>query len=157
MNKYSKILDAVMEVLKWICGICLCIVFLFSFINIVTRNIFLVSWLFIPGIIKTAFLWMVFCGIAVLYRLSGHLKMDFFSDKFSKKTGRIFEMIFILLEIILFVIFVIFGLKISNVRMHINFDTWRFPTGYAFLALPVNSFIMLFFTFEKILKIKEKK
>ena len=47
-------------------------------------------------------------------------------------------------------LFVAYGLSIAKVRMRISFETWKFPTGVAYLAAPVSGMIMIVFCIDKI-------
>ena len=38
------------------------------------------------------------------------------------------------------------GIEVTKVRMRIPFDTWDLPTGYAYMAVPICSVIMILVT-----------
>jgi TRAP-type C4-dicarboxylate transport system permease small subunit len=43
-------------------------------------------------------------------------------------------------------ILVIKGIEVTRVRMRIPFDTWDLPTGYAYVAVPICSAVMMIVT-----------
>ena len=53
----------------------------FTSLNIVLRNLLGVSWLFVDGLLRLMFIWMVFLGTSALYYRNDHLVMDFFQGK----------------------------------------------------------------------------
>ena len=131
-------------------------VLLITVTNIVLRNVLSVSWLFMDGLLRLLFIWMVFSGTAVLYYRNDHLVMDFFSGKFSPKMARRIDMIQQLLFLVFMAILVFYGMQITKVRMGIPFETWDLPTGYAYVAVPVNALLMGLFCIEKILTLRGK-
>jgi len=131
-------------------------VLLITVTNIVLRNVLSVSWLFMDGLLRLLFIWMVFSGTAVLYYRNDHLVMDFFSGKFSPRMARNIDMIQQLLFLVFMGILVFYGLQITKVRMGIPFETWNLPTGYAYVAVPVNALLMGLFCIEKIITLRGK-
>jgi len=129
-------------------------VLLITVTNIVLRNVLSVSWLFMDGLLRLLFIWMVFSGTAVLYYRNDHLVMDFFSGKFSPKMARRIDLIQQLLFLVFMAILVFYGMQITKVRMGIPFETWNLPTGYAYVAVPVNALVMGLFCIEKILTLR---
>jgi uncharacterized integral membrane protein len=56
------------------------------------------------------------------------------------------------------VLFVLYGLSIARVRMRISFETWKFPTGVAYLAAPLSGMFMILFCINKIrLSVKRRQ
>jgi TRAP-type C4-dicarboxylate transport system permease small subunit len=131
-------------------------VLLITVTNIVLRNVLGVSWLFMDGLLRLLFIWMVFSGTAVLYYRNDHLVMDFFSGKFSPRMARRIDLIQQLLFLVFMAILVFYGMQITKVRMGIPFETWNLPTGYAYVAVPVNALLMGLFCIEKILTLRGK-
>jgi TRAP-type C4-dicarboxylate transport system permease small subunit len=59
-----------------------------------------------------------------------------------------------LLFLVFMGILVFYGIQITKVRMGIPFETWNLPTGYAYMAVPVNALLMGMFCIEKILRLR---
>jgi TRAP-type C4-dicarboxylate transport system permease small subunit len=51
-----------------------------------------------------------------------------------------------LMTTIFLVVLVLKGIEVTKVRMRIPFDTWDLPTGYAYIAIPICSAIMIIVT-----------
>ena len=151
---FSNILKKTVSIMTKITGFLFFVVLLVTVANILLRNVLSVSWLFMSGLLRLSFIWMVFTGTAVLYYNNDHLIMDFFSGKFSVKWHKIVD----ILEQVMFLLFcavlVFYGIQVTKVRMGIPFETWKVPTGYAFVAVPVNGFIMALFSIEKLIKMR---
>ena len=125
-------------------------VFLVTVLNISLRNLGGVTWLWIPGVSRLLFIWAVFMGTAVLYKTNDHLIMDFFLNRFSPARRQRLELAINIAFLAFLVLFVAYGLSIAKVRMRISFETWKFPTGVAYLAAPVSGMIMIVFCIDKI-------
>ena len=125
-------------------------VFLVTVLNITLRNLGGVTWLWIPGLSRLLFIWTVFMATAVLYERHDHLIMDFFVSKFSPRRRKTLELSINIVFLVFLVLFVLYGLSIARVRMRISFETWKFPTGVAYLAAPVSGAIMMLFCVNKI-------
>ena len=125
-------------------------VFLVTVLNITLRNLGGVTWLWIPGLSRLLFIWSVFLATAVLYERNDHLIMDFFVNKFSPQRKKSLELTINMVILLFLILFVLYGLSIARVRMRISFETWKFPTGVAYLAAPVSGAIMMLFCVNKI-------
>jgi TRAP-type C4-dicarboxylate transport system permease small subunit len=149
---YNKFLQKFESILTLLTGYLFLAVLLITASNIMLRNVLGVSWLFMNGLQRLLFIWMVFTGTSVLYYRNEHLMMDFFSGKFSKKMARFIDTTQNIMFIVFVVILIIYGIQITRVRMTIPFETWDFPTGYAYMAVPVNAVVMGLFCVEKLIK-----
>ncbi len=120
-----------------------------SAVNIILRNVLFVSWLSAATLLKMMFVWMVFIGASAAYHNLDHLKMDFFSRRFSKRTERASGFLFLALSLTLLAVMAVYGFNISMVRMSIPFETDKaVPTGYLYLSVPVCALVMILFTFD---------
>ena len=125
--------------------------FLVTVLNITLRNLGGIAWLWIPGVSRLLFIWSVFMGTAVLYQRDDHLVMDFFVNKIDPVKRKRFELLKNSIFLIFLILLVIYGFNITKVRMRISFETWKFPTGFAYLAAPVSGLIMIVFCIEKLI------
>ena len=147
--KYHSMCNRISSILAAVTGLLLTGVLALSVVNILLRNVFSISWLSADVILKLMFVWMVFIGASVAYYNVDHLKMDFLSMRFSKKTKKITELVFLATTLILLVIMVIYGFNVSIVRMTIPFESNKaIPTGYLYSSVPISAIIMIFFTFD---------
>jgi TRAP-type C4-dicarboxylate transport system permease small subunit len=141
----SWIIRAV-ENLEWFAGAFFLALFLLNMLRIFLRYFLGVAWLWEPDFSRLLFIWIVFIGATVLYVGKGHLVVDYFLTHRQPKTrGRMHFMID-LMTLIFLAVLVLNGVEVTKVRMRIPFDTWDLPTGYAYMAVPICSAIMIIVT-----------
>lgn len=151
MKKYRLICDKLSMVLSYIAGGLLTIVFLTFAANIVLRNIFNYSWLFSQALLKITFVWMVFLGVAVMDFRTEHLKMDFLSNKFSKKMTTVVDWATMIIKFVILGILIVYGFKVTKLRMSIPFPTYKkLGTGWMYLSIPVSAILMVLFSVDHI-------
>jgi TRAP-type C4-dicarboxylate transport system permease small subunit len=146
----QKICNGMHWFLTRLSGVLFAGVFAVTILNISLRNLGGVTWLWIPGASRLLFIWTVFMGTAVLYERKDHLIMDFFVSKLPPEKQARLQLAINIVFLVFLVLFVIYGLNIAKVRMRISFETWKFPTGVAYLAAPVSGSIMILFCINKI-------
>jgi TRAP-type C4-dicarboxylate transport system permease small subunit len=153
MSTFLRYLEKALETVS---GLLFLNVFLFTLVNIISRNLGGVAIRWLPGVIRMSIIWSVLLATAVLYRRDDHLMVDYFLGKMGSRTRLWVQRITDILTIPFFTLVIIHGWRISIVRMRISFETWRFPTGYAYMALPVAAAVMLLINIERLLKRKEQ-
>ena len=117
-----------------------------------------VSWLWVPDFSRLLFIWIVFLGTSVLYARKEHLVMDYFVEKMTDSNRAKLHLIIDIFLALFLVILLLKGFEISKVRMRIPFDTWDFPTGYAYAAVPVCSVVMLVITIDRFMRyVRERR
>lgn len=146
----QKICNGLHWFLTRLSGVLFVGVFAVTVLNITLRNLGGVTWLWIPGASRLLFIWTVFMGTAVLYERKDHLIMDFFVSKLAPEKRARLQLAINIIFLAFLVLFVIYGLNIAKVRMRISFETWKFPTGIAYLAAPISGSFMILFCINKI-------
>ena len=147
----SWIIRAV-ESLEWFAGTLFLTLFFLNILRILLRYFLGVAWLWEPDFSRLLFIWIVLVGAAVLYTTKGHLVIGFFLDRMQQDTRERIHFIIDLITAIFLVILVLKGIEITRVRMRIPFDTWDFPTGYAYIAVPICSAIMVVVTIVRMIE-----
>jgi TRAP-type C4-dicarboxylate transport system permease small subunit len=132
--------------LEWFTGTLFLVLFLLNILRIFLRYFLGVAWLWEPDFSRLLFIWIVFVGATVLYIGKGHLMVDFFSTQMKSKTRERMRLMIDLVTAIFLAILALKGIEVTKVRMRIPFDTWDFPTGYAYMAVPICSVIMILVT-----------
>lgn len=157
LNAGKKQMDLLAKRLVWIlqrlAGLLFAGLFLVTVLNIALRNLGGITWLWIPGISRLLFIWTVFLGTASLYETEDHLIMDFLVNKMKESRRRKLNLVINCIFLAFSLILVIYGFIVVRVRMGIPFETWNFPTAYAYLAVPVSGVIMVFFCINKLRKL----
>ena len=150
MNRVAEILDTALAL---IAGLLFGGLFLVTVLNIVLRNLGGIAWLWIPGMTKLLFIWTVFTGTAVLYQRHDHLVMNFFVSKLESSRKRVLNIVSNVVLLVFLIVLIVYGFMVVEGRMGIPFETWRLPTGYAYLAAPVSAMLMTFFCVNKLLRL----
>lgn len=132
--------------LEWFSGVLFLALFTLNMLRIFLRYFWGVAWLWEPDFSRLLFIWMVFIGATVLYIRKGHLMVDYFLNRMQPKGRDRAHFIIDLTTIIFLALLVLKGIEVTKVRMRIPFDTWELPTGYAYIAVPVCSTIMMIAT-----------
>jgi TRAP-type C4-dicarboxylate transport system permease small subunit len=132
--------------LEWFTGTLFLVLFVLNILRIFLRYFLGVAWLWEPDFSRLLFIWIVFIGATVLYVRKGHLMVDFFLTRMKSKTRERLHLMIDLMTTIFLAILVLKGIEVTKVRMRIPFDTWDLPTGYAYMAVPICSVIMILVT-----------
>ncbi|MFW6361362.1 MAG: TRAP transporter small permease [Spirochaetota bacterium] len=146
----DKLIHRVTSLLEHLATVLFISLFLVIVLNIVLRNVFGENWLWIPGISRLLFIWIIFIGTAVLYERHDHLVMDFFVSKMKGSSRTRLELVINLILLAFFVLLIIYGFKVTMVRVGIPFETWNLSTAYAYVAAPVSGILMLIFCLNKL-------
>ncbi|MBM4339212.1 MAG: TRAP transporter small permease [Deltaproteobacteria bacterium] len=132
--------------LEWFVGGLFLALFLLNILRIALRYFFGIAWLWEPDFSRLLFIWIVFIGATVLYARKGHLVVDYFLNQTKPKNRERMHFIIDLVTAIFLGTLVLKGIEVAKVRMRIPFDTWDFPTGYAYMAVPICGAIMIIVT-----------
>jgi TRAP-type C4-dicarboxylate transport system permease small subunit len=133
-------------VLEALAGVIFLTLFGLNIVRIAMRYFAGAAWIWLPDFSRLLFIWVVFIGASVLVARNEHLVMDFFVTKLKPAAARQLGTIIRLSEVAFFGVMLIGGVRIVEVRMRIPFDTWDFPTGWAYLAVPVCAVLMILFS-----------
>jgi len=146
----QRILNGTATILEWIVAMTFFALFAVTLLNIGLRNLGGVALLWIPGFIRLMFVWTVFLGIAAVFRRGDHLVVDVLLNRFVARAKTLVLTVIHLSLLPFFGVLFHFGLQVAEVRMRIPFDTWDFPTGWAYMAVPVSAVFLLVFTLERL-------
>jgi TRAP-type C4-dicarboxylate transport system permease small subunit len=133
-------------VLEALAGVIFLTLFGLNIVRIAMRYFAGAAWIWLPDFSRLLFIWVVFIGASILVARNEHLVMDFFVTKLKPAAARQLGTIIRLCELAFFGVMLIGGVRIVDVRMRIPFDTWDFPTGWAYLAVPVCAVFMIVFS-----------
>jgi TRAP-type C4-dicarboxylate transport system permease small subunit len=132
--------------LEYFAGALFLLLFLLNILRIFLRYFLGIAWLWEPDFCRLLFIWIVFIGATVLYVGKGHLAVDFFLNQMQQNTRERMHFMIDLVTTIFLAILALKGIEVTKVRMRIPFDTWDLPTGYAYMAIPICSVIMILVT-----------
>lgn len=150
MRALTRFLDGFAWALEHLVALAFATLFAVTVLNIVLRNVAGIAWLWIPGFARLVFVWVVFLGIAAATRRSEHLVVDYFHRRLPPLWRKAVTIAIHLVSLPFFAMLYVFGVEVARVRMRIPFDTWQFPTGWAYMAVPVAAVILVAFTLERL-------
>jgi TRAP-type C4-dicarboxylate transport system permease small subunit len=150
MRTLTRSLDAFAWFLEHVVALAFATLFAVVVLNIVLRNVAGIAWLWIPAVARLLFVWIVFLGVAAALRRNEHLVVDFFQRRMPRRLQKAVVLGIHLASLPFFAMLLVYGLQVARVRMRIPFDTWQFPTGWAYMAVPVAAVILIVFTLERL-------
>ncbi len=150
MRRVTTFLDGVGRALETTLALLFVALFLVTMLNIVLRNLGGVAWLWIPAFSRLTFIWIVFLGLVVAYRRGDHLVVEAFVARLRPRARRAVELLIHALLLPFAVLLLVYGRELAIVRMRIRFDTWDWPTGWAYMAVPVAAAFLLAFVLERL-------
>lgn len=154
----KKIMNVIANVAITISGLLFIVIFLIIICEIVARSFFNYSILWVTDFITLSASWMIMLGMAYSVYKGEHLVIDFIKKKFKLKRQRIISIITSVLATAFFLILIPAGWSTAMVKMKIVFTTLRWPTGYAFMALPVFALFSFIFMVYRLMRLfKEPK
>jgi TRAP-type transport system small permease protein len=142
----ARTIDKVFDLLQIVAGALLLTLFTLNIVQITMRYTTGAAWIWLPDVSRFLFIWLVFIGASVLVGRNEHLMMDFFIGKLSAASMRRAKVVIQIGQIAFFAVMLVWGMRIFQVRLNIPFDTWDFPTGWAYLAVPVTALLMIVFS-----------
>jgi TRAP-type transport system small permease protein len=142
----ERAINKMIDVLQTVAGALLLTLFTLNVVQIGMRYFSGAAWILLPDVSRLLFIWLVFIGASVLVARNGHLVMDFFVGKLAASSMHKARIVIQIGQIAFFAVMLIWGVRIFLVRLNIPFDTWDFPTGWAYLAVPATALLMIIFS-----------
>jgi len=150
MRAIARALDGLSQGLEALMAAIFASLFLVTILNIFLRNVAGIAWMWIPGYMRLAFIWLVFLGIAAVVRRGEHLVVDVLQKSVRPRVRHATMLIIYVSVLPFYYVLLTYGIEVARVRMRIPFDTWAVPTGYAYMAVPVAALLLLAFTLERL-------
>lgn len=157
MKRITQFLDRFAWALEHLLALGFMSLFAVTILNIVLRNVAGIAWMWIPGFSRLVFIWIVFLGIAAATRRGEHLVVDLLERRLRGPARRGLLLTLHAAVLPFYWMLLDYGYEIAQVRMRVPFDTWRFPTGWAYMAVPVAAAILLAFTLERLVTLVREK
>ena len=148
----DRLIGRSFTVLEYVAGTILLALFALNIVKIAMRYFAGAAWIWLPDFSRLLFVWVVFIGASVLVGRNEHLLMDFFVARLKPATARVLGIGIQLCQVAFFGVMLVWGTRIFVVRLDIPFDTWDFPTGWAYLAVPACAALMLAYSINLLLK-----
>jgi TRAP-type C4-dicarboxylate transport system permease small subunit len=136
-----------LDLLQTVAGVLFIALFVLNILRIAARFFFGIAWIWLPDLTRFLFIWVVFIGASVLVGRNEHLLMDVLLEHLKPAGRRRLSLFIQAAQAAFCLLLIVVGSQIAVVRMGIPFDTWDFPTGWAYLAVPVCAAFMLVYSF----------
>lgn len=140
-----KIISAIEKSLLYTVGAAFIVLFAINLAEIFYRTVFGKSLLWVVDFSQLLFIWIMMLAAAVALYRGDHVLIDYFKGKLPKKLEHLVDFATRLCLLVFYIILIVYGFKVGLNRMGIRYVTLGWPTGYAFLALPVSGVFMVLF------------
>lgn len=151
MQVYRKFLNYLEKVLLAVASVLFIIIFLVSVSEIILRNGFSYSLLWSQDLCNLLTSWSMLLGSAALIHRDDHLVVDFLVKAMPIRIRRVLRLCTRLILLYFCLVLGIHGMDVVSVKMGLFYTSLRWPTGFAYLALPVFGITSALFLVEKII------
>lgn len=151
----KRLADALEKGLFYVSGFLFLAIFLLNIYQVAIRYFSAKSYAWVPDVSQLLFTWMIFLGGAVAFKRNDHLKMDFLVGNANPKVRTVLNWVMTVLKIVFFVVLVVYGYAVTQIRMRVYYTGVNIPSGYSFMAVPVAGVLMLFFMLTDLLTKRE--
>lgn len=150
MGAYKYFLHKLEEILLAASSILFIIIFFVSVAEIILRNIFSYSLLWSQDLCNLLASWAMLLGGAALIHRDDHLVVDFLVKTMPKRVQQMLCLFTRLILIYFCFVLGYHGLNVVSVKMGLYYTSLRWPTGWAYMSLPVFGLTSVLFLSEKI-------
>lgn len=150
MKVYRYFLTKLEKVLLAAASVLFIVIFFVSVAEIILRNVFSCSLLWSQDLCNLLASWAMLLGGAALIHRDDHLVVDFLVKAMPGRVQQILRLLTRL--ILLYFCFVLgyHGANVVSVKMGLFYTSLRWPTGWAYMSLPVFGLTSALFLLEKI-------
>lgn len=121
-------------------------------IMIFGRNFFNMSFASLEEISRFTLVWLTFFGSAIAYKRKEHMGMDFVVGKLRGKTATYVSYLQEIIAIILFSLFVYYGVELVVFNLDNLSVQSKISMGYVYIVIPIVGFIIVVHAIDHILK-----
>lgn len=141
-NVFKKFIDNFEE---YICSVALIIITIVTFINVISRKVPSLNLAFTQEIVTTMFVWVCCLASAAAFKTDSHMGFSYFTDKLKGKPKKIHKIIRLIICIISYSIWIIFGTKITISQYSSNLLTpvMQMPGWLIGIAVPISAILSI--------------
>ena len=117
-----------------------------TFFGVIFRYFFSSPWMWLEEIQLWCFVWIVFFGASMAFRIGGHVSIEVIVDAFPKKVGRVIEKIDNLVVVAILITFFVLSIRYTTQMISIQRVTsiLRIPYSVIYGAVPFSIALMIF-------------
>lgn len=151
----AKVINQMSDLVYRIC--CAVVVVLLGAMVAVTSlqiicRVFLTALSWSEEVARYLLVWATFIGAGCVYKTGGHVSVSFLKEMLPEKAHTFLQVLIHLLCSILFVTITYYGMKYIGKQGGQLSAALRIPMRYMYVAIPVNSFIMLLHAINEIVQ-----
>ena len=146
----KKRLDTLDRILLSGAALCFFVIFAVSMVEIILRSVFGKSLLWTNDLCVLLSSWTMLLGGAVVVHRGDHLIVDFLVNMMPKRIQLVVNLVTRILFFVVAAVLAYNGVIVAQLRMGLYYTTLRWPTGLAYLALPVFGVCSCLFLLDKI-------
>lgn len=151
MQVYRQLLNYLEKIMLATASVLFIIIFVVSVAEIILRNGFSYSILWCQDLCNLLTSWSMLLGSAALIHRDDHLVVDFLVKAMPVRARQMLRVCTRLILLYFCLVLGIHGMDVVSVKMGLFYTSLRWPTGLAYLALPVFGITSALFLIEKII------
>lgn len=151
MKVLNKIISLLTFLEKWICIICLGIMFLVGSLEIIARNLFRHSFIWSQEVIIIFLVWEVYMAAGYIFNTGRLINVDFLYSNVGPSVQKVFDVIGDIVTMIVLVIVVYYGWQFQSVQAKFLTNALRLPNNIHSIPLVLVSVSMILRIIQKYL------
>ena len=152
LSSYSKFMDVLEKILRWIIGIAMVVMVAVIFYQVVLRYIFQNSNIWSEELARYLMCFVVLFGAAIAIRKGSHLQVDFLINMLPERARCIAMVICTLAGDGFLVFFLIHGISLCQGTTNSISSGTGIPMSYVYACLPIGAALMLLASLEVIMR-----
>lgn len=153
MKTYKKFLDVLDKVMLTVATVLFIVIFAVSVTEIILRSFFNFSLLWSQDLCIMLTCWVMLMGCAVLMHRDDHLTVSFLVNAMPERTRLAVRLVTRIVLLAFCIVLGYNGLTVVKVKMGLYYTALRWPTGIAYMSLPVFGAASSLFLVDKIIDI----
>ena len=137
--------------LEAVCSFLLVEIVVLLFANVAARYVFVVSLHWADEVVRYSFTWLCFLSGALVMRFAGHMAMDMFTDAFPPRFARKIRIVVEAAVVVFLAVLVVYAWQMAQIAAVQKSSTLRISMMWVYLAAPVGSAFMLFYSLRRLL------
>lgn len=147
MKTANKIVDSI---LKTVMALTSLLLFIVTFLQVVSRFIFKTPLAWSQDVIRLCFVYLVFWGAAYCVKEKAHLNVDVFLTALKPKMRKIVEIIINVILLLFFVFLIYFGFNFAQTGSTQNAPYLPIPMSLFYLSVPTSAVFMFYYMIQQI-------
>nr|WP_312579914.1 TRAP transporter small permease [Sedimentibacter sp.] len=147
MKTANKIVDGILKVVMALTSLLL---FIVTFLQVVSRFIFKTPLAWSQDVIRLCFVYLVFWGAAYCLKEKAHLNVDVFLTALKPKIRKIVEIIINLVLLLFFAFIIYFGFSFVKTGLTQNAPYLPIPMSLFYLSVPTSAIFMFYYMVQQI-------